>query len=513
MAQFDKEEIDDVKEWQSIIADLCSKAPNDTIRDCLRLYDPSKPSKQIKAALNRCRKEILCDTLTYLGRPDSENERKANVLESLIWRIKNLFPDKCQICHQRYCITLRDDKFLPCSICGQEVHKECFLASLKDNNLLSMTNKIIPFNVPGFYYLCTTCESELIPTIRNRDVIADNHDDVLDLTKEDINITEKVAKANADQIANDTAREHIEPDIIVINPRVSSHNDNNKNDNKYPMIDDEDVSIINKNTPHHRTEFMRNRLLKMKDQSLPLTSTNQTSSLNKPTPNGSSENVGLLNNQQFDQKNQKVCRHFLKGNCKYGMSGKDCMFYHPKFCKKLMKHGTKKKEGCSKGKSCEHFHPKMCPTSIAKLECFDDHCELFHIKRTKRRRDPLNTNISHDKKKHFSSRVPKPESIENSNFLEEAVSLLKREINAMDKKLSSVLTQFNALQHQLPLLHSKPLIDQTFQNNNQRRPIMQSTQMIYQHPGQNNPSVPINQFHPRMHTNQIHNLNRNHQMN
>ena len=46
------EEYNQIKIWQNVIATLCTEAPNTTIRDCLRAYDTTKPTKDIKRILN-----------------------------------------------------------------------------------------------------------------------------------------------------------------------------------------------------------------------------------------------------------------------------------------------------------------------------------------------------------------------------------------------------------------------------------------------------------------------------
>ena len=85
-----------------------------------------------------------------------------------------------------------------------------------------------------------------------------------------------------------------------------------------------------------------------------------------------------------NKKDKRVCK---KEICKHGISGKNCLFDCPKLCKKLMKHGNKGENGCNKGRDCDKHHPRKCSTSITKLECFDDKCQFYHVKGTKRRRD------------------------------------------------------------------------------------------------------------------------------
>lgn len=108
----------DINKRQTIIAELCSNAPNNVVRDCIRLYDP----------------------------------------HNLICRIQNLFPDTCQICNEKYCIRRTDKTFLACKVCGQEIHKECFVNLFPDG-----TPNYYPYNVPAIYYICGACELEVIP--------------------------------------------------------------------------------------------------------------------------------------------------------------------------------------------------------------------------------------------------------------------------------------------------------------------------------------------------------------
>ena len=83
-------------------------------------------------------------------------------------------------------------------------------------------------------------------------------------------------------------------------------------------------------------------------------------------------------------KSDKICLFFRNGNCKHGISGKECKFSHPKVCAKFKQHGTKQPRGCKQGKKCKDFHPKMCFDSLRKGECFKEQCHFNHIKGTKR---------------------------------------------------------------------------------------------------------------------------------
>ena len=152
---------------EEIIAELCAKAGSIKIRNCLRQYDPRKPTNQLQKIFNsHSNKDVLIETSNYLGISNPELYKKPNLIHNIICRIQNFFPDKCQICGETYCIKIDDSPFLACDLCGQEVHKPCFLSIINnegdDNEFITKPN-INPFNLPGIHYLCGPCESQSIP--------------------------------------------------------------------------------------------------------------------------------------------------------------------------------------------------------------------------------------------------------------------------------------------------------------------------------------------------------------
>ena len=86
------------REQELIIAALCTDAPNNEVRDCLRKYSPDRTTWQIEAAFKKVRKSLLVETLAYLGVPDTD-QYKADVLpHELVCRVQNLLPDTCHLC-------------------------------------------------------------------------------------------------------------------------------------------------------------------------------------------------------------------------------------------------------------------------------------------------------------------------------------------------------------------------------------------------------------------------------
>ena len=123
---------ENIKIWQNIVSELCVKAPNDKVRDCLRLYDASQPTQQLKSIFKRQSKDTLRNTIIFLHGKNTENLKKPEIIECIIQKVKNLFPDVCRICNEEYCIKIEDQPFLACGSCEQEAHKECYLNLFKE---------------------------------------------------------------------------------------------------------------------------------------------------------------------------------------------------------------------------------------------------------------------------------------------------------------------------------------------------------------------------------------------
>ena len=63
----------DVESWRRAIAELVQKAPKNTIKGCIRAYDPAKPTQQnIKALRSYC-KEAIFETLKFLSKKILQN--------------------------------------------------------------------------------------------------------------------------------------------------------------------------------------------------------------------------------------------------------------------------------------------------------------------------------------------------------------------------------------------------------------------------------------------------------
>ena len=84
-----------IQEQDAIVAELCADAPNNDVRDTLRLYDPRLDTRALVKQLNRASKNSLVESLSYLGQDGMSDYTKEACITALICRVQNLFPDQC----------------------------------------------------------------------------------------------------------------------------------------------------------------------------------------------------------------------------------------------------------------------------------------------------------------------------------------------------------------------------------------------------------------------------------
>ena len=340
----DEEEHDDrqdkLEEQSNIIADLCVKATTPAIRDCLRKYDNSKQHWQIKNALGQEQKQVLVDTLEYLGVPGMSKYLASELSNKLFCRIQNLLPDICHICDTKYCIKINDKPVISCVHCGQGCHNGCILDRLgkKEDDLVGLTEidreaLVNPYASIGLFYICGHCQKNAIPQ------------------KED-GLMKRFAKSA--KRSTDT---------------------------------DQTTAQNGENVQSAETK---------RSVSFAATPTLPASDAPQPTPQagGDSEVPDVLITKYeppptHSNMSAPVCKHYKRARCKYGISGKkegegSCPFFHPKPCKRLMEHGNRGPRECTMGDQCELFHPKMCHSSLRQRKCIDPACKFMHVRGTKR---------------------------------------------------------------------------------------------------------------------------------
>ena len=311
------------------LAALCTEAPNDTVRNCIRKYDPKKPSWQIEKALKADKKAVLVETLGFLGVPNMEKYRADTLPHELVCHLQNLFPDQCEICKQKFCVALHDKPILSYARCGQGCQNQCILQLLgKTEEDLSEENLngqalINPNASVGLVYLCRPCQVDVIPV------------------REEITRNQRSVQPNADASSDSRTQPSAQP--------VDSS-----------QIEEGSREVESRLNGSIRPENVNNEQFNTGNRS---------------------------NNIQIQNEEPQICRFYNDNRCKYGISGKKggvCNYQHPKPCRKLLNNGTKGPRGCNKGTRCDYFHPKMCYRSLKEQICTKDDCKFIHIKFTKR---------------------------------------------------------------------------------------------------------------------------------
>ena len=404
--------IDKEGEVEDLIAQLCLDAPSDPIKFCLRLYQHGKSLSQLEKDFEREKKPALLATAEYLKIPNCESKVKKPLAHMIICRIQNLLPENCTLCSERYRIDLNDEPILECSICGQGVHKVCWmrLASAMSNvddltvgQPLSDIDKTCfrklynPLNLPGLYYICDFCKDTTIPN---------DEDGNSKKLKQKGNIKDT---SDLHQSQPQSSHDHAQSQSVMNNCCSTDH-----------ISDSQESHLITTNNQSG-------------DPQIP--------DIDDPPPNDHKEN----------EKSQTICKFFKNSKCRHGMKGKGCNFTHPNVCLKFTQNGTRQPRGCNLGKKCTDFHPAMCINSLRKGECFSQSCKFNHIRGTKRHPPQAKTNENNS-----DNSKPTEVPIQNSNqsqpnaqgnnFLE-VIRLLKAELlQSMELKMSSLTNQIQQLQ-------------------------------------------------------------------
>ena len=437
---------------EHIVAALAAEAPSDAVRDCLRKYDPKKTDGQIEASLKQSRKTILVDTLAYLGVPNMEQYRAEALPHELLCRIQNLFPDLCHLCNTKYCVKLGDRPVVSCASCGQGCHNECVLQLLGiSQEELSEENQygaalLNPNAAVGFVYLCGYCQKLVLP--------------------------------QKDKLKQKTAAKR-QP-VNTATPATGAPNGGTE----AVVIVEEESSVVSEgaaNTP----------------RATPTDQHNENNGNHTHT-----QQVVHSRNEQVDGGHATaVCKFFRMGRCKHGISGKkdgNCLYSHPKPCRKFLNNGPKSRGGCTKGTSCTLFHPKICHTSLRKRTCFREDCKFLHIKGTKRTQEQQESEVANrvnqNQEQHrITSTQARPlreirQEASNSNqgnFLD--IRELKEQMNSISGKLREIDLNYSLLlQQQSMLLPQKlsqaPLYPQYNVMPQTQPTIYQSQQMQHQQP-------------------------------
>lgn len=102
-------------------------------------------------------------------------------------------------------------------------------------------------------------------------------------------------------------------------------------------------------------------------------------------PNNIPLNSNLIGNSSDNRKaspqleSAPICKHYKRNSCRYGISGKNCRYSHPRICRRLLLGGNDPRKGCSRGKHCNDYHPKMCYTTLKGKTCTNSRCNFTHV--------------------------------------------------------------------------------------------------------------------------------------
>ena len=79
---------------------FCAHAVNDDVRNLLRKYKTEMSDKDLVSKLGAGLKDVLVATMEYLNAPDLNQGKctKPRIVNNIIRRIRNLFPDHCAVC-------------------------------------------------------------------------------------------------------------------------------------------------------------------------------------------------------------------------------------------------------------------------------------------------------------------------------------------------------------------------------------------------------------------------------
>ena len=335
-----------IDEQKDIIAELCVGAPSDSVRNCLRKYDPTRSAWQIEKDIKKDKKEVLVDTLSYLGMPGMNQYRHDALPHELVCRVQNLLPDTCNLCKQNYCIKIEDKPILSCVKCGQGCHNSCVLQLIgKTNNDLNESNNfgedlVNPYATLGLFYVCGGCQGETIP---NKDSLKVKHGQGSrrnSLSGEHEQLTSTQQDNTSQGPAPPATQTQTEPPAILGNQSTS-------------QVGPQARNTMNSSAQTGREERNSQNISRAAAPSV----TNQTRSNDPP-----------------------VCKNYRTGRCKFGVSGKkggSCPYSHPKACIKFSTDGNRRRGGCTRGKKCKFFHLSMCHSSIEERRCTREDCKFL----------------------------------------------------------------------------------------------------------------------------------------
>ena len=296
-------------EIDQVLAELCLDAPSTIVKQCLQCYQYGKSLKQLKAAFMAHRLNVLKDTYEHMV-PENTNipKTKESLSHSIICKFQNYMSDMCDCCKQTYRFKHNDIPLMECRVCGQEVHRPCFLKSIGEDEHSEISahdalQKVNPLGLPFLFYICKPCASKVIP-----EEVVPSHNATKDETSSTGEHT--IENNTADEVLNPT-----EPSELQALSPLSTEIDNS-------------------------TEIVETPKQKVIDTD----NSKVCSFYEKGVCKHGKKGEGC----KF--AHPKFCRKFLSHGKKKGRGcdGKDCQYHHPPMCQTSLNTGTCYKKNCTK---------------------------------------------------------------------------------------------------------------------------------------------------------------------
>ena len=307
--------------------------------------------KKNYSSLHKYSRELLAKTYAWLMKVEVDNEEivqmnKEGLKKMMVWRIFQITAEQCRTCHKVVHLQRKEEYLVTCWECGKGACKDCYPSDISGGK--------------NWRYLCSGC-LDIIGNLRGFQALKSEVDLYKVKPKKRPKKTVEIQVEDEENPPNDkdeeTPADNNDPgdDSCVFTEGVDTPNEN-------PEVDDPRNAFVER---VERRGFLGKKL-------------NDTG--------------------EKSTKKTKTCSHFLRGRCKFGMSGRrpskgvekeagvndECPYEHPRVCSKLLNHGDNKhsKFGCD-GISCKKAHPTMCTSSMYSRQCWKLCDKGWHVKGTK----------------------------------------------------------------------------------------------------------------------------------
>ena len=412
-----------------ILGELCALAPSNEVRDCLRLYKPKATYATLYKSFDALSTGRITESLNYLRTPTSilfSDLKKEGIVRKLIFRLHNLMPEECQICSEEYAVHREATPLNPCQGCGQDIHMDCLATKLgiSTEELVTKDIKSIvnPLDIPGLTYLCPTCKSKATETedsyikvsvIKKRaksTTVSSNSQDSAD------------SQSGSSSLSASLITEDVEDITPSVNEDVTPPANEHTNTNPAASVTDASSSA---------------------NPAASVTNVSLSSTEDPPSQRDSQESSQPKGptNQQILSSDPKsfpnMCPDYLKNKCRKST----CLMDHPRPCYDLLDYGTKGQYGCD-GKTCTDLHPPICKDSLKNQRCFNQDCQLWHMKGTVRKK----RSEAQENDKQSTDPVAKETSSTHQtpvSFLENVRHLKSEILEAMDTRFATILSQIS----------------------------------------------------------------------